>query len=71
MSTTPSKKEILFAIGFLRGAGLSREYAEILAERILEPGAQLTEPDAALLKLLRRGQAQIRDAVTPGWRATN
>lgn len=68
---SPSKKEVLFAVGFLRGGGLSEEYAKIVAERILEPGAKLSEGDAAWLAALRKGQLMIAGALAPRWRAAN
>lgn len=51
-----SKQAILFAVGVFRAHGLSEAYAQIVAARVLEPGAVLSASDAAWL-------AKFREAV--------
>jgi len=64
--SAPTKKEILFAVGFLRAAGYSSEYAQIVAERILTPGAELSAGDAELLEKFKLATAQMVGLVMRG-----
>lgn len=43
--------------------GLSPEYAAIIAERIMAPGAALSEPDKEYLRLVRRGMGMVASAL--------
>jgi rRNA maturation endonuclease Nob1 len=50
-------KEQEFARGVLKEAGLSEEYAAIVAERITRPGADLSKSDQEFLALVKRQHA--------------
>lgn len=62
MERKPSREE-LFARGFLSGMGLSPEYAAIIAERIMAPGAALSEPDKEYLRLVHHGMGMVTSAL--------
>lgn len=67
-----SRKELLFAIGALRAHGCSKEYAEIIAERVLstpEPG--LTAGDLEWLRHIRAAMRLFVSAASPRWTNAN
>lgn len=64
--SAPTKKEILFAVGFLKALGYSEEYAKIVAERILTPGAELNAGDAELLEKFKQATARMVGLVMRG-----
>jgi hypothetical protein len=64
-------KELGFATGVLVAAGLSPAYASIVAERVIETGAQLNAGDAEYLALIRKAQRFYVESRSPRWSNAN
>jgi hypothetical protein len=58
-----NRRHVLFAVGALRAHGLSTEYAQSVAERVLEPDAILSDSDQEYLRIIRDSALLLADGL--------
>jgi hypothetical protein len=64
-------REVVFAVGVLRARGLSEQYSQVIAERVLVPGADLGVGDTAYLEIIRTSQRALTSTFDPRWASAN